>query len=429
MTERFKVSETLLERAFKVIPGGTQTFSKGVMQYPRGVSPFYAQRAEGARVWDVDGNEFIDFVSALLSVNLGYKDPEVTCAVQAQIEDGVSLSLPMSVEIELAEELVRIVPCAEMVRFGKNGSDATTGAVRVARAYTKRDLIVVCGYHGWHDWYIGSTTRNAGIPKSTINQTLVVPYNDQNRLEDIFRNHRDRIAAVILEPANSIKPEDGWLGEVRNLCRHYGTLLIFDEIITGFRFATGGGQEFFGVTPDLCTLGKGLANGYPLSAVVGRSDIMQTMQEVFFSGTQNSEAVSLAAGLATVRKVVREPVIPKLWALGDRLQLGLSKLISDLEISHIISHSGYPPWIFLNFFSSDTVDLWDIKTLWMQECLDRGILCLGTHNLNYSHSEHDIDRLLAVYSEVFPILKEATSSGDFGRYLKCNPLRPVFKPR
>lgn len=429
MSDRYKNSEALLARALKTIPGGTQTFSKSRTQYPLGVSPFYAARGSGSRIWDVDGNEYVDFVSGLLAINLGYDDPDVTRAVLDQIHSGVILSLPMSLEVELAERIVEMVPCAEMVRFGKNGSDATSAAIRVARAYTGRDRVVVCGYHGWQDWYIGSTTRDMGVPGAVKDLTLKFPYNDAKALQTLFEQHPGEIAAVIMEPSNAVAPAEGFLQRVKDLAHANGALLIFDEIIAGFRFAAGGGQELFGVVPDLCSLGKGMANGYPLAAVAGRADVMKVMEDIFFSVTQGSEALSIAASIATLDKIRREPVIETLRDRGLQLQQGLARLIETHGVGSFISQSGQPAWGFMNIADCNGVSLWEIKTLWMQECLARGILCLGTHNVNYAHSAAEIDRLLNVYDEVFPILREAVAGGSARAFLRCEPLQPLFKVR
>jgi len=429
VNQTFCKSEELLSRALNIIPGGTQTFSKSYTQYPYGVSPFYVSHAEGSKIWDVDGNEYTDFVSGLLAINLGYKDPDVTIAVKNQIDEGVLFSLPSPIELDVADKIIECVPSAEMVRFGKNGSDATAGAIRLARAYTKRDHIIVCGYHGWQDWYIGSTSRNAGVPEATSKLTHKFTYNNISSLEEIFVQYPDDIAAVIMEPMNVVPPEKGFLESVKKICSKYGALLIFDEIITCFRFSTGGVQELYDVVPDLTTLGKGIANGYPLSAVVGKKEIMKLMEEVFFSFTLGGEAASLAAGLATLKKIQNEPVVDTLKSRGLKLMEGVELLIDRYEMREFLSQSGHPAWSFLNFSDTETVSLFEIKTLWMQECLKREIICFGTHNINYAHSEEDIDRLLNVYNEVFPILSNAVSTTNVVEQLNCEVLKPLFKVR
>jgi len=429
MSERYKKSESLLERARRTIPLGSQTFSKSFTQYPFGVSPYFIARGQGSRVWDADGNEYIDFVNGLCAVTLGYGDPDVTRAVKAQLDDGVIFSLPHPLEMQVAEAIVDMVPCAEAVRFGKNGSDATSGAVRLARAYTGRDHVAACGYHGWQDWYIGATARNRGVPESVRRLTHTFAYNDLDSLQRIFTAHAGEVAAVILEPMNAVAPKDGFLQAVKELTHQHGALLVFDEVITGFRYANGGAQEYFGVTPDLACFGKGVANGYPVSAVSGRADIMKLMEEIFFSFTFGGETLSLAASLATLTKLKREPVVATMRARGERLAAGVDALFRRHGMDGLLALSGHPAWSFLNFRDAGGYSLYEIKTLFLQEVFARGVLTLGTHNISYAHSDADIDRLIAVYDEVFPLLKAAVAERRLAQLLRCKPLEPLFKLR
>ena len=427
--KRFDKSETYLARAEQVIPLGSQTFSKSRTQYPHGVSPYFINRAQGSRCWDMDGNEYIDFVSSLAAITLGYNDPDVTTAVSEQLKSGVIFSLPHPIETEVAELICDMVPCAEMVRFGKNGSDATAGAVRLARAYTGRDRVAVCGYHGWQDWYIGSTARNRGVPKATQDLTHIFNYNDLESLRCILEKHPGEFAAVILEPMNVTFPEPGFLEGVRDLTHTNGALLIFDETITGFRFAQGGAQELFGVTPDLATFGKGLANGYPLSAVAGRRDVMLLMEEIFYSFTFGGETLSLAAAKATLTKLRREPVLETLSARGQNVIDRLSDLIRQCGMEDTFSVSGHPSWCFFNIRDTRGATAFEIKTLWMQEMIQRGILCLGSHNMSYAHSENDVQLLINAYSEALPLIGNALDHGLVKKKLRCAPLTPLFKVR
>lgn len=429
MSDRYQKSEDMLARALKTIPLGSQTFSKSKTQYPFGVSPYFIARGKGSRVWDVDGNEYIDFINSLAAVTLGYNDPDVTAAVRAQLEDGVIFSLPHPLEMQVAEKIVDMVPCAEMVRFGKNGSDATAGAIRLARAYTGRDHVAVCGYHGWQDWYIGSTLRNRGVPQAVRDLTHAFTYNKIESLDEIFRQRPSQVAAVILEPMNVTEPAPGFLAELKTLTHKHGALLVFDETITGFRYANGGAQEQFGVTPDLATFGKGLANGYPVSAVAGRGEIMHLMEEIFFSFTFGGETLSLAAALATLSKLQREPVVETMKSQGAKLVAGVKQRIDQYGLSRILSISGDATWSFLLFKDTERYTQWQFKTLFLQEVFSRGILSIGTHNMSYAHSDEDIHRLLAVYDEVFPMIKQAVSEGSLERMLHCAPLEPLFRLR
>lgn len=428
MSLRYANSEKQLEQARRAVPLGAQTFSKSVTQFPLGVSPYFAERAHGSRLWDVDGHEYIDFINALAAVGLGYCDPDVDAAVMAQAPKGSIYSLSHALETEVAELICRLVPSAEMVRFGKNGSDATAGAVRVARAYTGRDHVIACGYHGWQDWYIGATSRNKGVPKAVSELTHVVAYNNLEALEAKLQELDGKVAAVILEPMNHTSPAPGYLQGIRDACDRTGTVLIFDETITGFRFALGGAQEFFGVTPDLTTLGKALANGYPLSAVCGRRDMMMEMEEIFFSFTMGGETVSLAAARATLEKMIREPVIQTVNKRGDRVVAGLANLITKHKVP-FLTLSGHPSWSFVNFSDQPQASAFEIKTLWLQEMFERGILSLGTHNMSYAHTDADVDQLLAVYDEVLPKLVWAVENNAVRQCLRCDPLVPLFKVR
>ncbi|EEA93402.1 aminotransferase class III-fold pyridoxal phosphate-dependent enzyme [Pseudovibrio sp. JE062] len=429
MSDRYHNSEQLLERALKSIPLGSQTFSKSITQYPKGVSPFFIERAKGSQCWDIDGNAYLDFVSALCCVSLGYGDPEVDQAIRDQLDNGISFSLPHRLECEVAERIIDMVPCAEKVRFAKNGTDATSGAVRLARAFTGRVHIAVCGYHGWQDWYISTTTKNLGIPESTRKLTHTFDYNDLASLQALFDQQPKGIAAVVMEPMNVAEPAEGFLEGVKSLCERNGALLIFDETITGFRFAKGGAQEHFGVTPDLATFGKALANGMPLSAVTGRSDVMNMMEHVFLSGTFGGETLSLAASKAVLDKLQREPVIETLYQTGASIQKGIVELARKYECENLISTSGKPCWSFLNLTSYNGVSPWELKTLFLQEVFKRGVLTLGAHNVTYAHSSQDIEKLLSVYDEVFPILKDACDRGNANEFLLCAPLKPLFKVR
>lgn len=429
MPHRYASSEALLERALKTIPLGSQTFSKSKTQYPFGVSPYFITHGQGSRVWDADGNEYLDFINGLAAITLGYNDPDVNAAVAAQLQKGVIFSLPHPIEMEVAERIVDLVPCADLVRFGKNGSDATSGAIRLARAHTGRDRVAVCGYHGWQDWYIGATARHRGVPQAVRDLTHTFAYNDPDSLEKLLLAHPGEFAAVILEPMNVAEPQAGFLQEVARLTRSHGALLVFDETITGFRYSPGGAQGYFGVTPDLATFGKGLANGFPVSAVAGRRDLMKLMEEIFFSFTFGGETLSLAASAATLDKLKSHDVCGHLACLGRRLMAGIGERIARHGVGDLLAVAGHPSWSFLLIKDTPTASQWQTKTLFLQEIFVRGILSLGTHNLSYAHSDADIDRLLAVYDEVFPLLRAGALEGRLAELLRCPPLEPLFKVR
>lgn len=426
---RYAKSAEMFERALKRIPLASQTFSKSHLTYPEGQAPLFVSHAAGSHVWDIDGNEYIDFVSGLLPILLGHTDPDVTAAVLEQIGRGVTFSLPTPIETEVAELLIEMIPCAEKVRFGKNGSDATAAAVRVARAFTGRERVAVCGYHGWQDWYIGSTARHKGVPEAVRALTHAFPYNDIAALDRLLSAHRNEFACVIMEPMNSAPPADGYLQAVRETAHKHGALFVLDEIITGFRFAAGGAQELFGVMPDIACFGKGLANGYPLAAVVGRADVMREMEDVFFSFTAGGEAVSLAAAKATLLKIRREPVIESLWRQGGKIMDAVRTRIEQHNLSGTLALNGMSPWSLIAFKDMGDTTSWEVKTLFQQEMLARGILIQSGHNICYAHSDDDVVELLNAYDQVLPIIADAVHNGAIAQHLKAPPLQPLFKVR
>jgi glutamate-1-semialdehyde 2,1-aminomutase/spore coat polysaccharide biosynthesis protein SpsF len=418
----------LKERARQLIPSCTQTFSKGPTQFVQGIAPVFLARGKGSHVWDLDGNEYIDYPMALGPIILGHNYPAVTDAVMRQITDGTTFSLPHPLEVELAETLVKIIPCAEMVRFAKNGSDATSGAVRVARAYTGREIIACCGYHGWQDWYIGTTTRNRGVPKAVRELTIPFEYNSVDSLKRVFDEHDGQVASVIMEPVGLLEPRDGFLERVQELAHREGALLIFDEIVTGFRLAMAGAQEYFGVTPDLACFGKAMANGYPISAVVGRRDIMKLCDEVFFSFTFGGEALSLAAAVATINEMREKNVIGHLWEQGQKLKDGYNVLARQFGAERYTECIGFPPRTVITFKDETGAESLVLKSLFQQECLKRGVLFSAAgHNICYSHSNADIERTLHVYRTAMEIVTEAIKSGDPLQSLEGQPVQPVFR--
>lgn len=426
---RYRASEDYLERALKVIPLGSQTFSKSMTQYPYGVSPYFIKRGDKAHVWDMDGNEYIDFVCGLLAMMIGYNDPEVKAAVLKQMDEGTTFSLPHPIETIVAEKICEMVPCAEMVRFGKNGTDATSAAIRIARAHTKRDRVAICGYHGWQDWYIGATTRNLGIPKAVSELSHMFAYNNLDSLNDLFNKHPGEFAAVIMEPMNTTFPNPGYLESVKELAHKNGALFIFDEIITGFRFAPGGAQELFGVTPDLASFGKGVANGYPLSIITGKEEYMMVMNDVFFSGTFGGETLSLAAANATIDKIKRDNVCGKIKTTGESILNRLNPVIKNYGLDDVVSLSGHSAWPFVMIKDTGAFTAFQIKTLYLQEMFKRGILTVGTFNISFAHTDADVASLAKAWDEVMNILAEGIKSGNLESLLECETLVPLFKVR
>lgn len=423
----YKQSEYLHERALKSIPLASQTFSKSMIQYPKGVSPLFIEKGKGARVWDVDGNQYIDFVNSLLAITIGYCDTDIDKAVLEQIENGVSFSLPHRLEMEVAEKLIDVIPGAEKVRFAKNGTDATSAAIRIARAYTGREHVAVCGYHGWQDWYIGSTTRDLGVPHSVKELTHKFEYNNIASLEKLFKEQD--LACVILEPMNVEYPKSGFLEKVKELTQRHNSLLIFDETITGFRYSLGGAQELFNVIPDLSTFGKGMANGYPLSAVVGSSSVMKKVEDIFFSSTFGGETLSLTAAKVVIEKHQSQQVTEHLFKLGSYLLKQLNWLIDKEKLAGIFWTSGHPSWSFLHINEHTNYNSFEIKTFLLQEMFKRGILFLGSHNISFSHTKDDVDKLISAYADVLPVTKRYIEESTLLENIHGDILQPLFKVR
>jgi glutamate-1-semialdehyde aminotransferase len=415
-------SETLWKRALRVIPGGTQTLSKAPSQFVDGVSPKFLKRGSGSHVWDVDGNEYIDYPMALGPILLGYDYPAVTSAVIAQAREGTAFTLMHPLEVELAELIVELIPGAEQVRFAKNGADATSGAVRAARAITCREHVIATGYHGYHDWYIASTERDVGVPAA--NRALIHPvaFNDLGALEQALS--AQETAAVIMEiPAED--PHDGYLHDALELVHRNGALFILDEIVTGFRYAVGGAQERFGFVADLVCLGKGMSNGYPLAAVLGSARAMRAFEEIFFSTTFGGETLSLAAALATLETLRREPVIEHIWRRGAELRAGIERLAA--EVSFGVELLGNPPRSALGFRDLDGQLSSALRGLFLQECHRRGVLFGGPIFTSYSHSEQDVARTLETIAAAFERMENASRAGDVLAQLDGNAPGGVFR--
>jgi glutamate-1-semialdehyde 2,1-aminomutase len=414
-------SNRIWDRAAGLIPSGTQTLAKGPGQWVRGVAPKYLERGKGAHVWDVDGNEYIDLNMGIGPISLGYAYPAVDRAIRAQLEDGITFSLMHPLEVEVAELICEVVPNAEMVRYSKTGCDVTTAAVRLARAFTGRSRVVCCGYHGWHDWYIGITDRSAGIPQEAKDLTFTFQYNDIDSVEQAVD---DDTACIILEPTVFEAPRDEFLQRLRALCDKRGILLIFDEMWTGFRLALGGAQERFGVRADLACFSKAIANGMPLSVLTGRRDVMRLCEkDVFFFTTFGGEALSLAAARATIHEI-RDKQVPRVMAeQGKKLKDGYNAVARDLGLAST-SCSGFDCRSLVSFSGPQALEA---KSFVQQEMLARGVLWGAVHNMCLSHTAEDVTHILDAYRVVLPMLKAAIDRGDLKSELRGQPLEPVFR--
>ena len=417
-------SNKLYERAQPIMTPVTQTMAKGPGQYINGVAPKYMKRGKGARVWDVDGNEYLDYNAAIGPLSLGYAYPRVDEAIKEQLADGITFSQMHELEVTLAELIHRVIPNAESVRISKTGADVTSAAVRVARAFTGRNKVLCCGYHGWHDWYIGVTSRSAGIPEAVKELSGTFEYNDINSVKDALD---EDVACVILEPFVFEAPKNNFLQELKDLCAANGTLLVFDEMWTGFRIAVGGAQEYFGVTPDLACYSKACANGMPVALLTGRRDVMSLFEgDVFFYTTFGGEALSLAAAVATIHELIEKNVPAYLAEKGKQLKDGYNALAAELGISGYTRCTGYDCRSMVSFDATAGNPL-ELKSYVQQEMIKKGILWSGFHNITFSHTDEDVAYTLKAYRAVLGLLKEAVDAGDVAARLRGKPVEAVFR--
>ncbi len=428
-------SQQLYRRAEEVIPGATQLISRRANQFAEGVSPSYAKRARGARFEDVDGNHYIDWASGIRSIILGWCDPVIDAAVKRQIDRGTMYTVNHELEIELADELIASVPCAEMVRYAKGGGEACAMAVRIARGVTGREKILFCGYHGWHDWYLSANhlvesslnehlfpgIEPIGVPRCLAGTALPFPYADSDALGELLDKHRGEVAAVIMEPYRSALPPPGYLESVRRLTQEHETLLIFDEVSTGMRLAVGGAQEALEVTPDLAVFAKSLSNGYPMAAVVGSREAMEPASRMFVSSTYWSDTLGIQAALTTMRELRRRDVPSHLKRVGEELQRRVNEIATETGAPVVCGGvSVTPPLTF-------TVGEPGLPTLYIQEMARRG--CHGYPGFvpNAAHGRNEIEETLSAIRETFKILAHAVEKKCVGDLLECAPRRSIFR--
>jgi len=388
------------QRTCKVIPSGVQTLSKMPSKHVDGVYPLYIQRGSGAHIYDEAGNSWVDYPLSLGACLLGHGSEVVGAAVSRQMEEGVLFPLPHKKETELAEKIVELIPSAEMCRFLKTGSEATSAAVRIARAYTGRRGILCCGYHGWHDWYNATTPKNKGtLTENHVHKSVAqCKYNNLNSFRGAFNLRSGDVAAVIIEPYILEEPKDGFLEKLRELCDKHGSLLIFDEVVTGFRTKGFSAQKMFGVTPDLTCLGKAMANGMPISVVCGRREVMVALEgDCFVSSTFGGELASIAAALATIKVLQTQPVIDHIWEMGEKLKWEFNRLwASDHEEVKCI---GYPPRTFFKFPTEAH------KSLFWQECLRMGVFFGYAQFVSYAHDHGALNTTIQAMKYAADVVK------------------------
>jgi glutamate-1-semialdehyde aminotransferase len=417
-------SNELYQRAVNIMIPVTQTLAKGPGQYVQGIAPKYLKKGKDAHVWDVDGNEFIDYNMGIGPISLGYCYPRVDEAIAAQLKDGITFSMMHELEVTLAELVHQVIPNAEAIRISKTGADVTSAAIRVARAFTGRKKVLCCGYHGWHDWYISVTSRNSGIPEEVAALTATFEYND---IASVAQALDEDTACVILEPFVFQAPKDNFLQKLKELCEANGTLLIFDEMWTGFRIAVGGAQEYFNVKADLACYSKAFANGMPVALLTGRKDVMQLFnEEVFFFTTFGGEALSLAAAVATIREMMEQNVPAALAQKGSQLKEGYNRIAAENGIQEYTSCTGYDCRSLITF-NAPGQDALKLKSFVQQELFKRGILWSGFHNMCFTHTAADIAHTLAAYCEILPMLKQAIDNNTVDSLLKGAPVEAIFR--
>ena len=433
--DKFGASRSLQRRAHQIIPGGCHTYAKGDDQYPV-LAPGFIVRGEGSTVWDADGNSYVEYGMGLRAVGLGHGYAPVVEAVKRELANGCNFTRPAKIEVECADKFLSLIDGADMVKFCKDGSDATSGAMRLARAYTGRDLIACCAdqpFFAVDDWFIGTTPINAGIPDATRGLTLKFRYNDIESARQLFEQHPNQIAAVILEAARVVEPNEGYLDALRQLCHDNGTLFVLDEMVTGFRWHNGGAQKRYGIEPDLSCFGKALANGFSVSALAGKREFMRLggldhtdKPRVFLlSGTHGAETHGLAAAIATMDVYESEPVIAHLERTGQRLLEEGNSIARSHGLEKHFKIFGHPQCLFYSTVDAELKPSQEFRSLFLQETIRRGIL-MPSLIVSYSHSDADIDRTLEAIDRALEIYKRALTDG-FQSYLVGRPSQIVYR--
>jgi glutamate-1-semialdehyde 2,1-aminomutase len=430
----FERSKALQQKSHSLIPGGCHTYAKGDDQYPE-LAPAFIVKGRGCHVWDVDGNEFIEYGMGLRAVTLGHAYKPVVEAAHRQMLLGNNFTRPMPIEIECAEEMLNLIDGAEMVKFAKNGSDVTTAAVKLARAYTGRDLVAVCVDHPFFsvdDWFIGSTAMAAGIPKAMRKLTVKFHYNDIDSVKSLFEEYPEQIACVMLEAETAEAPVNNFLREVQRLCKENDALLILDEMITGFRWHIGGAQQYYGIVPDLSAFGKGMGNGFSIAALLGKKEIMQLgglyhdKERVFLlSTTHGAEGHSLTAAIETINVYKRHHVIEHLYRQGERLANGINKAISENQLQDYFQVIGKPCNLIYATRDQEKNRSQPFRTLFLQETIKRGLL-MPSLVVSFSHTDKDINRTIEAIGEALYVYRKALDEG-VEKYLVGRSVKPVFR--
>jgi glutamate-1-semialdehyde 2,1-aminomutase len=435
MTKPFGNSIAANKRLHDLIPGGAHTYAKGEDQYPEDMAPVIA-RGDGAHVWDVDGNEFVEYGSGLRAVSLGHRHPKVLEAVRRELDRGNNFVRPSIVELDAAERFLASVPTAEMVKFAKNGSDATTAAVKLTRAVTGRPLVAICADHAFFsidDWFISRTPMAAGIPGEIGELTVAFPYGDLAATEELLTRHDGQIACLILEAATQHDPPAGYLEALRDLAHRYGALLIFDEMITGFRFSEAGAQGLYGVTPDLSTFGKALGNGFAVSALAGKRELMERgglrddHERVFLlSTTHGAETHALAAAMAVMDVYAEEGIAARLHELGDKLAAGVREVAAAAGVEDHVVVRGRASNLVFATLDEQLQPSQEYRTLFLRELILGGVIG-PSFVVSAALTDEDIAHTVDVVAGACEVYRKALDAGDPREAMGGRPVKPVFR--
>lgn len=428
-------SRELTRRLHELVPGGAHTYAKGDDQYPEHLAPVISH-GDGAHVWDVDGNRYIEYGSGLRSVSLGHAHPGVLDAVRRELSRGSNFVRPSVIEVEAAERFLATVPTADMVKFAKNGSDVTTAAVRLARAVTGRPLVAICGdqpFFSVDDWFIATTPMSAGVPADIADLTVTFPYGDLAAVDALLREHAGQVACLVLEPAGQQEPPPGYLAELRALADEHGVVLIFDEMITGFRWSAAGAQGLYGVTPDLSTFGKALGNGFAVSALAGRRELMErggfhhSHERVFLlSTTHGAETHALAAAMAVMHTYVEEGITARLHELGDRLAAGVREAAAAMDVAeHVVVRGRSSNLVFATLDGAGQPSQ-EYRTLFLRQLIEGGVLA-PSFVVSSALTDEDIDCTVDVVGQACAVYRKALDHDDPAAWLGGRPVRPAFR--
>ena len=413
-------SQELYNKAKKIIPGGTQLLSKRPEQFLPNLWPAYFEKAEGCKVWDLDGKAYYDMsYMGIGSCILGYKDKDVDEAVKKVIDKGVMTTLNCPEEVELAELLCDIHPWADMVRYARCGGEAMSIAVRIARTYSKKDLILFCGYHGWHDWYLAANVSEEGaldghllpglspngVPKALKGTSMPFEYNDTEKFISLIREHEGRIAAVVMEPIRNYFPKEGFLETIREITEKKNIPLIFDEITSGWRLNSGGAHLTLGVTPDIAVFAKGMSNGYSMAAIIGKNRIMNSAQDTFISSTYWTERIGPAAAIASIKKMVKNNVSKHLMKTGEKAREAWQRSAGKKGLN--IEISGIKPLSHFGFINNNPLLL---KTLFTQHMLELGFLASNSLYSSFAHDDESVNKYIDALDDAFEFIKSAEES-------------------